>query len=65
MPIKATNQELANAINAMIALLKQNFGTDYAYTIMGNGFVLAQSNMNGVVQPTPIVQNDPLTRGGK
>jgi len=56
MPIKAVKQDVAKAINEMIALLKRDYGCDYAYTIMGNGMVLAQSNIYGVKHPVPQVE---------
>ena len=55
MPIKAVNQDVADAINNLVALLKRDFGCDFSYSINGNGFTLAQSNINGVVQPVPLV----------
>lgn len=54
MPIQAVNSDLADAINKMIDLLHRDYGADYAYSIMGHGFVLAQSNMYGVCQPKPL-----------
>jgi len=56
MPIKAVKHDLADAINEVSRLLKRDFGCDFAYSIMGNGCVLAQSNINGVHQPVPLVE---------
>ena len=56
MPIKAVKPHVAEAINNLTALLKQEYGCDFAYTVMGNGFVLAQHNINGVQQPIPLVE---------
>jgi hypothetical protein len=58
MPIKSVKPDLAEAINKMVDLLKRDYGCDYAYRIFGRGFVLAQSNINGVIVPKPIVENE-------
>jgi hypothetical protein len=58
MPIKAVKQDLADAINNMTALLKRDFGSDYAYSILGNGMVLAQCKNNGIFLPVPLVLNN-------
>lgn len=55
MPIKAVNPDVADAINNLTSLLKRDYGCDFAYTVMGNGFVLAQHNINGVQHPIPLV----------
>lgn len=56
MPIKAVKKDVAESINQLVELLKRDYGTDFAYTIMGRGFVLAQSNMYGVNHPIPHVE---------
>lgn len=55
MPIKSVKQTVADAINNLSMLLRREYGKDYSFSINGNGFVLAQSNINGVVHPTPSV----------
>lgn len=55
MPTKAVSPDLAEAINHLISLLQRDYGCDYSYSINGNGFTLAQSNIAGVNLPTPIV----------
>jgi hypothetical protein len=57
MPIKAVKQDLADAINNVTALLKRDYGCDFAYSILGNGMVLAQSNIYGVNQPVPLIES--------
>jgi hypothetical protein len=58
MPIASVKQEVADAINNLRAVLQKEYGSDFAYSILGNGLILAQSKINGVVHPQPIVDND-------
>lgn len=53
MPIKSVNQDVAEAINILTDLLKRDYGCDFAYSISGRGFVLAQHNINGIKHPVP------------
>jgi len=55
MPIKAVKQEVADAINNLTALLKRDYGCDFAYSILGNGMTLASHNIAGVNQPVPLI----------
>lgn len=59
MPIKAVKPDVAKAITDLVALLKRDYGCDYSYSVCGNGFVLAQSNINGVKHPVPLVETSP------
>lgn len=56
MPIKAVKQDVADAINNLTALLKRDYGCDFSYSVNGNGFILAQHNINGVQHPIPSVE---------
>ncbi len=55
MPITSVSPKLAKAINKMVAVLKEDYGTNYSYSINGRGMTLAQANEYGVNHPTPIV----------
>ena len=47
------NKEVCAAINNLQAVLLTCYGHDFAYTILGNGFILAASNKkNGIVTPS-------------
>ena len=62
MPITSTTQKVADAINQMVAALKEEYKTDFSYTVFGRGMILAQSNMNGVNQPVPMVNPPKRTK---
>ena len=57
MPITTVKQNLVDAINNVITLLKQEYGNDYSYSITGNGMTLVRDRMNGgPMRPVPIVE---------
>lgn len=41
---KRTSKDISNAIDLLRRLLEEEYGTDYAYIIMGNGQVIGSSN---------------------
>jgi hypothetical protein len=48
------NPELAQHIESLRALLKQNYGFDFAFTISGNGHILAASSLTlGIIIANP------------
>lgn len=48
-PIKA---DLVYALDHLKKMLQRDFGCDFSFQVMGNGFTIAKSNSDGVVIPT-------------
>ncbi len=43
--------DLALAVKSLNALLKRDFGCDYAFIIMGKGHYVARHNVEGIIEP--------------
>jgi hypothetical protein len=54
-------QDLADAVKNLNALLKRDFGCDYAFIIMGQGHYVARHNIQGVIEP--VTEQPPCTCG--
>lgn len=62
--IEPVNADVAKAINHLTQLLTRDYGSDWSYTILGEGCILAQSNIHGVYPPVDIDQPPAAKDGG-
>ncbi len=51
MKVQSVNQDLAETIKKLRALLKRDFGCDYSFSVVGRGHYISCSNIETSVDP--------------